>query len=510
MSERLQELASPKQTVLSKVNGLGKDFPNPFMAGSLPKTIKQSNDPPGASLDMKSTTGGCQFLRCRLISWQGKKQTVVANSTTEAKYVAASSYSKPAESEVFEQIVDFLNAHTIKYALTINPTIHTSCIEHFWATVKAKTIHGELQLQALVDGKKIIITESIVRTDIQLEDAEATNQKFNFSKYIFESMVKNLDNVGKFLMYPRPKRKDTEVPQPSDPTTNVADEAVNEEMDDSLVRAATTASSLEAKQDNVAQTRSQNVSKLSNDLLLARGNTLRSGEDSLKLQELMALCTTLPTSVLNLETTKTTQANEITSLKTRVKKLEQKKMSKTHRLEILYKVGSSRRVESSDEEGLGEEDASKQRRIADIDANKDIYLGNVHTNEDMFGVNDLDGDEVIVDNVDVVKTAEETRSVVKEVTAVIEKDKLVSVAEVTVNVAATTISTASTIPVSAATTTTTTTTTVSDVEITLAQALAELKSAASTRPKVKGFVIHEQEQAPTPTVSSQQPSQVKV
>ncbi|GJS49640.1 putative ribonuclease H-like domain-containing protein [Tanacetum coccineum] len=43
----------------------------------------------GASLDRKSTTGGCQFLRSRLISWQCKKQTVVANSTTEAEYVAA-------------------------------------------------------------------------------------------------------------------------------------------------------------------------------------------------------------------------------------------------------------------------------------------------------------------------------------------------------------------------------------------------------------------------------------
>ncbi|GJV10078.1 hypothetical protein Tco_1351619, partial [Tanacetum coccineum] len=250
--------------------------------------------------------------------------------------------AKPAESEGFEQIVDFLNAHTIKYALTINPTIYTSCIEQFWAIVKAKTVNGEVQLQALVDGNKIIITESIVRRDLQLEDAKgvdcvpnatifeqltlignefsstmasaiirlATNQKFNFSKYIFESMVKNLDNVGKFLMYPRrSKRKDTKVPQPSGPTTNVADEAVNEEMDDSLVRAATTATSLDAEQDSgnidktrskatpnepsspgtssgggprrqetmgdiIAQTRSENVSKLSNDPLLARGNTL--------------------------------------------------------------------------------------------------------------------------------------------------------------------------------------------------------------------------------------------
>ncbi|GJY04989.1 putative ribonuclease H-like domain-containing protein [Tanacetum coccineum] len=49
------------------------------------------SDYAGASLDRKSITGGCQFLRCRLISWQCKKQTVVANSTTEAEYVAASS-----------------------------------------------------------------------------------------------------------------------------------------------------------------------------------------------------------------------------------------------------------------------------------------------------------------------------------------------------------------------------------------------------------------------------------
>ncbi|GKB63555.1 ribonuclease H-like domain-containing protein, partial [Tanacetum coccineum] len=86
----------------------------------------------------------------------------------------------------------------------------------------------------------------------------------------------------------------------------------------------------------------------------------------------------------------------------------------------------------------------------------------------MFGVNELDGDEVIVDNVDAAE----------EVTAVIEKAKLVSVAEETVNVAATTVSTASTIPVT-------------DVEITLAQALAELKSA---KPKADKVVIQEPEQ----------------
>jgi hypothetical protein len=49
------------------------------------------SDYAGASLDRKSTTGGCQFLGCRLISWQCKKQTIVATSTTEAEYVAAAS-----------------------------------------------------------------------------------------------------------------------------------------------------------------------------------------------------------------------------------------------------------------------------------------------------------------------------------------------------------------------------------------------------------------------------------
>ncbi|GKE46308.1 hypothetical protein Tco_1477566 [Tanacetum coccineum] len=143
--------------------------------------------------------------------------------------------AKPAESEGFEQVVDFLNASSIRYALTVNPTIHTSCIEQLWSSVKVKTVNGEQQLQALVDRKKIIITEATVRRDLQLEDADgidclpnatifeqltlmsakttawnefsstiastiiclATNQKFNFSKYIFESMVKNIDSAGK-------------------------------------------------------------------------------------------------------------------------------------------------------------------------------------------------------------------------------------------------------------------------------------------------------------------------
>ncbi|GJT05911.1 putative ribonuclease H-like domain-containing protein [Tanacetum coccineum] len=61
-----------------------KDYPFDLVAYT-------DSDYARTSLDRKSTTGGCQFLRCRLISWQCKKQTVVTNSTTETEYVAASS-----------------------------------------------------------------------------------------------------------------------------------------------------------------------------------------------------------------------------------------------------------------------------------------------------------------------------------------------------------------------------------------------------------------------------------
>ncbi|GJS03490.1 hypothetical protein Tco_0319998 [Tanacetum coccineum] len=308
------------------------------------------SDYAGASLDRKSTTRGCQFLGCRLISWQCKKQIVVANSITEVEYVATS-----------------------------------SCCGQFWSTVIVKTINGEVQLDALVDGKKIIITESSVRRDIQLADEEgvdclpnstifeqltligpkttawnefsstmasaiiclATNQKFKFSKFIFDSMIRNLDNLsGKFLMYPRkPKRKDTQVPQPSDPIKNVADKAIHKELGDSLMRAATTASSIEVEQDSGAR----NIEGL---LLLKLG--LRT--------------------VLDLEKTKTTQHNEIASLKRRAKKLKKKDRSRTHRLKRLYKVGLTTRVESSyNKESLGE-DASKQGSIDAIDADEEITL----------------------------------------------------------------------------------------------------------------------------------------
>ncbi|GJZ40709.1 hypothetical protein Tco_0587595 [Tanacetum coccineum] len=77
-----------------------------------------------------------------------------------------------------------------------------------------------------------------------------------------------------------------------------------------------------------------------------------------------------------LETTKTNQALEIDSLKRRVKKLEKKKVPRTHRLRKLYKIGRSIRVVSFEDEGLGDqEDASKQgRKINKIDQDAEVTL----------------------------------------------------------------------------------------------------------------------------------------
>nr|GEW39304.1 hypothetical protein [Tanacetum cinerariifolium] len=67
------------------------------------------SDYDGASLDRKSITGGCQFLGCRLISWQCKKQTVVATSSTKAKYVAAVAQSSMKSLKINLHVTNILS-----------------------------------------------------------------------------------------------------------------------------------------------------------------------------------------------------------------------------------------------------------------------------------------------------------------------------------------------------------------------------------------------------------------
>ncbi|GKA03747.1 hypothetical protein Tco_0676528 [Tanacetum coccineum] len=260
---------------------------------------------------------------------------------------------KPAESDGFHEIINFLNANQICYVLTVNPIIYTSCIQQFWATTKANTVNGERQLQALIDKKKVIITELSIRSDLHLEDVQ------------FLKNWQGWDGGVKFLLSQkkqsrRKQRKDITVTQE------------------------------ETQQDD-------NVPTPSNDPPL-------SCEDSMQLSELMILCTNLKKQVLDLEKENDAQAKEISDLKKRIQKLERKKKSRTTGLKRLRKVGMSRRIESSeDTDSLGDhEHASKQgRSIEDIDKDADVSLiddtQRRSDNKGMIDTNKLHSDEVNVD-----------------------------------------------------------------------------------------------------------------
>ncbi|GKE57474.1 hypothetical protein Tco_1496659, partial [Tanacetum coccineum] len=260
---------------------------------------------------------------------------------------------------------------------------------------------------------------------------------------------------------------DIEIPQSSGPTEHVADEAVYKERGDSLVRATTTASSLEVEQDN------GNIDKTQSKVTLNEPSFPGTSSDSgPRCQETMGdtIAQTrfenvytqsydpLIARVLDLEKTKTTQAEEIVSLKRRVKKLEQKKRSRTHMLKRLRKVGATTRVESfSGEESLGE-DASKQGRIDAIDADDDITLVSVHD------VNVSTGKEEVVE---VINTA---KLIINAAQVSAACDKVCTVDAAT-TISVSTITNATTVE-----------------EITLAQALADLKS---TKAKAKGIAFRE-------------------
>nr|GEW48676.1 hypothetical protein [Tanacetum cinerariifolium] len=375
---------------------------------------------------------------------------------------------KPAESEGFEQIADFLYANPINNALTVNPAIYNSCIQQFWDSSKVKTVNEDVHIRALVDGEKLIVNEASIRHDLKLEDAEGTtclpndtifkelarmgakttawdefsstiafviiclaaNQKFSLSMYILDNMVfANMKREGKGF---------------SGIITHL--------FDTMMVQAP----------EDMGESSEESVPTPSND-------PLPSGEDRMQLSELMKLCTKVSDRVLSLEQIKTNQAAEIEKLKKRVKKLEGKKKKRTHGLKRIHKFGLSARIVSSDEDGLcDQKDASKQGRIAKIDADEDIFLiGKIAQDQgrmndkDMFRVNDLDGDEVIVD-----VTAGEN---VKQSTKVAEKE--ISTAEV--------VTTAEDVEV----TTAATTLQISKDELTLARTLMEIKAA---KPKARG------------------------
>nr|GEY10614.1 hypothetical protein [Tanacetum cinerariifolium] len=215
-----------KNWLVYKQTAFGKDMSNPFMADSLPKIVwflthhitcmkswlvqkqtalgqtatgKESSNPfmagvntPRSDEDRLKLMELMVFLLQRNVCMEiGINAALLSKLLLSGKYAA----------EGFEQIIDFLSGSYINHALTMNPHVYISCIKQFWNTAVVKQSGDVTRLQALVDKRRIMITEEVVHEILQLNDAEG--QRFNFSNYIFESLLRNVDSSSKFYMYPR-------------------------------------------------------------------------------------------------------------------------------------------------------------------------------------------------------------------------------------------------------------------------------------------------------------------
>nr|GEX95172.1 hypothetical protein [Tanacetum cinerariifolium] len=96
----------------------------------------------------------------------------MANLTFDDTHNMVMYLSKSNASAGFDQIVDFLNAQVIRYTLMVNPTIYVSCIKQFWASVSIKKVNDVIKLRALIDKKRVVVTEDIIRQDLRLDDAD--------------------------------------------------------------------------------------------------------------------------------------------------------------------------------------------------------------------------------------------------------------------------------------------------------------------------------------------------
>nr|GEV08957.1 hypothetical protein [Tanacetum cinerariifolium]GEV73672.1 hypothetical protein [Tanacetum cinerariifolium] len=376
--------------------------------------------------------------------------------------------TNPDASEGFNQIIDFSNGSSIKYALTVNPNIYVSCIKQFWTSIAVKKVNDVTRLQALVDKKKMIAT---IRAALCLDDAEGVEcfpnkeifvelarmgyekpstkltfykaffssqwkflihtilqcisakrtswnefsssmafaviclslgRKFNFSKYLFDSLVRNVDSPTKFYMYPSflqlMIRK--QVSDLSTHTINYTSLALTQKVFANIRRVGKGFSRVETPLFEgmvVEQQVTEGADEVHDEGVPAAGivaegdvsaandevptaneepsipshtpptlppqpsqdqpSTSQDAEISMDLlQNLMDTCTTLKRRVEHLELDKIAQALEITKLKQRVKKLEKRNKLKDVVLEDAKDVAAD----------------AKNGQDADIDENADI------------------------------------------------------------------------------------------------------------------------------------------
>ncbi|GJW17623.1 putative ribonuclease H-like domain-containing protein [Tanacetum coccineum] len=154
------------------------------------------SDYAGASLDRKSTTGGCQFLGKRLISWQCKKQTIVANSTTEAEYVAAANCCGQVL-WIQNQMLDYgFNLMNTKIYIDNESTIYIVKNPVF----HSKTKHIEIRHYFIRDSyeKRLI---QVIKIHIDHNVADLLTKAFDVSRFNFLIAGIGLLNLRRSVSY---------------------------------------------------------------------------------------------------------------------------------------------------------------------------------------------------------------------------------------------------------------------------------------------------------------------
>nr|GEY91576.1 xylulose kinase-1 [Tanacetum cinerariifolium] len=269
--------------------------------------------------------------------------------------------TKSDASEGFDQIIDFLNASSIKYALTVNPNIYVSCIKQFWSFVLVKKVNDVTRLQALVDKKKVIITEATIRDALCLDDAESIDCLPN--EEIFTELSR-MRKVGKgFSGVDTPLFEGMIIAQQD---ADITDEGVASVAVDVVFASADKPTIPSPTPTTEPPPPSQDLPSTSQDAKILMD----------LLYTLLETCTTLTRRVEYLEQDKIAQSLEIKKLKQRVKKLERRNKLKVSKLRRLKRVRTTQRVDTSDDTVM--DDVSKQGRIiASMDAYEDVTLKDV-------------------------------------------------------------------------------------------------------------------------------------
>nr|GEW35902.1 retrovirus-related Pol polyprotein from transposon TNT 1-94 [Tanacetum cinerariifolium] len=270
---------------------------------------------------------------------------------------------------------------TIKYALTVNTNMYVSCINQFWTTVAVKKVNDIIRLQALVDKKKVVVTEATISEVLCLDDAEGVECLPNEDIFAECKSAKRTSwnefsssMASAVICLPSGRKFNISKKQVGDlltHTTNYTSLALTQKVFTNMQRVGKGFSGVETslfKGMLVAQEVEEGVADAEHDEGVPTTGDVAEGDDAgipmNLLQDLIDTCTALSRSVEHLELDKIAQALEIIKLKRRVKKLERGNKVKVLKLKRLQKVGTTQRVETSDETEI--DDASNQGRMIDV------------------------------------------------------------------------------------------------------------------------------------------------